>query len=335
MASFTADETFRHQKEPFDASVDAHGRDAIVQTLLTAVPDLKLYIRSSSRYEGLRSAYNKLITAQPLVICRPTNASQVSAIVRVAGEQKLSLGIRCGGHDVWGRGCIADSITIDMREMDSQTLADDKQTARIGGRVTSRNFVSFLDTHGVCTANGTAGNVGWTGWAIWGGYGPFNDYVGLGVDNIVAAKMVTATGEIVEADAELLWGIRGAGGNPGAIVETTIRVHPMPKILAGVIGYAWEEADKALLALQALLEKGVPDALCCQMGFMKTTWGVGMSLIYAWPDPDFEEGKKWLEVVRALGKVIVDTVSESESKKYTRTVFLNFPCPQHSSVRES
>ena len=311
MANFTADEKFCHDREPFDATVDAQGSEPVVQHLLATVPDLKLYTPSSPRYEALRGMYNKLITAQPLVICRPTNVSQIQVIVRIAAEHRTPLAVRCGGHDVWGRGCIANSVTIDMREMDSQLLAEDKQTVRIGGGVTSRNFVGFLDTHGLCTANGTAGNVGWTGWAIWGGYGPFNDYVGLGLDNIVAAKMVTASGELVDADSELLWGIRGAGGNLGVIVETTVRVHPMPKILAGFIVYAWPDAGDVLLKLQALLDIGVPDALCGQMGFKKTKWGVGMSLVYAWPDQDFEEGKKWLDVVRKLGKVTVDTVSES------------------------
>lgn len=328
MASLTADEAFRHEKEAFDASVDAQGPEPIIHTLLTAIPGLKLYTRLSPRYEALRGVFNKLIKAQPLVICRPTSVSQICAIVCVAGEQKVPLCVRCGGHDVWGRGCIADSITIDMREMDSQTLAEDKQTVRIGGGVTSRNFVGFLDTHGLCTANGTAGNVGWTGWAVWGGYGPFNDYVGLGLDNIVAAKMVTANGELVDADAELLWGIRGAGGNLGVIVETTVRVYPMANILAGFIVYAWEEADKVLLALQDLVDKGVPDALGGQMGLMKTKWGVGMSLIYAWPDPDLAEGKKWLEVVRGLGKVTVDTVTESTPRP-PKTLFCLFSLQFH------
>lgn len=312
--SCTADESFRNQKEDFDASVDVQGSEPIIQAILSAAPpDLKLYTRSSPRYESLRGIYNKLITAQPLVICRPNTIAQICAIVRVAGQHKVPLAVRCGGHDVWGRGCIADSITIDMREMDSQVLAQDEQTVSIGGGVSSRNFVGFLDAHGLCTANGTAGNVGWTGWAIWGGYGPLNSYVGLGVDNILGAKVVMANGELVDADEELLWGIRGAGGNLGVIVETTVRVYSMPKILAGVIGYAWEEAEKVLLGYQALLDKGVPHALCGQMGFVKTQRGIGMFLLYVWPDVDMEEGRKWLEIVRKLGTVVVDTVAESES----------------------
>jgi FAD/FMN-containing dehydrogenase len=201
-----------------------------------------------------------------------------------------------------------------MRELDHQTLSTDRQSIRFGGGVTSQNLVGFLDTHGLCTANGTAGNVGWTGWAVWGGYGPFNDYVGLGVDNILAATLVLADGSLVKAEpgSELLWGLRGAGGSFGVIVDVTVRVYPMPVILAGFIAYQWEESDKVLSGLQGMLDQGIPDTMCLQMGFMKTKWGVGMSLIFAWPDSEtLEEGQTWLKAVRELGTIQVDTVAES------------------------
>lgn len=140
-----------------------------------------------------------------------------------------------------------------------------------------------------------------------------NDYVGFGVDNIVAAKVVTANGDLVQADDELLWGIRGAGGNLGIIVETEVKVHPMPKILAGFIGYDWDQAEQVLLGLENLLDDGAPDSLCVQMGFMKSEWGTSMNLIFIWPSQDLNEGEFWLNKVRGLGSVVVDTVSESKN----------------------
>jgi hypothetical protein len=87
----------------------------------------------------------------------------------------------------------------------------------------------------------------------------------------------------------------------------------MPVILAGFIAYQWEESDKVLSGLQDMLDQGIPDAMCLQMGFMKTKWGVGMSLIFAWPDSEsLEEGRTWLEAVRKLGAIQVDTVAESK-----------------------
>ncbi|RJE18772.1 FAD binding domain protein [Aspergillus sclerotialis] len=312
--SFTAPNQYRHVPTPFHPDVDAQSPEPIIQTLLSLDSSLKLYARSSPQYASLRGVYNKLVTAEPLAICRPTTIEQVQLIVRTVSSTggKVPLGIRCGGHDVWGRGCIADSITIDMREMDAQTLANDHESVCIGGGVTSRNLVNFLDSHGLCTANGTAGNVGWTGWAVWGGYGPLNDFVGMGVDNILSAKVVLADGTLVEAGpgSELLWGVRGAGGTFGVIVEVTVKVYRMPTILAGFIVYKWEESMQMLLGLQELLDKGVPDALCLQMGFRKTKRGMGMSLIFTWADTEtIDEGRKWLDVMKQLAGVVVSTVS--------------------------
>lgn len=315
MVSFIAATPFRHDAITFDPAHDAQTSGSrIIEKLLAAVPDLKVYARTSPRYEALRGGYNKLITAKPLVICRPASVAQVQAIVKTATVLEIPIGVRCGGHDVFGRGCIADSITIDMRELDTQELAQDKKTVTAGGGITSKNLVGFLASHGLCTSNGFAGEVGWTSWASWGGYGPLGDYVGLGVDNIVGATIVTANGDVVEADGELLWALRGAGGNLGIIVETKIKTYPMTTIQAGFIVYPWDETSQVLQGLQKLLDAGVPDKLCIQAGFSKGDWGLGMALTYIWPESETIqiEGKEWLNKLKSLGTVVVDTIRESK-----------------------
>lgn len=78
--------------------------------------------------------------------------------------------------------------------------------------------------------------VGYVGWCTLGGYGPFSSLHGLGVDQIVGAKLVDPKGEIVDADAELLKGIRGGGGIFGAIVELTVKVYPLKEVRLSVPG---------------------------------------------------------------------------------------------------
>ncbi|KAK2616913.1 hypothetical protein QQS21_000001 [Conoideocrella luteorostrata] len=313
MASFTAYAEHRHKVIPFNLAQDANtGGNKLIKALIGNVLGLKLFTRTSPQFESLRAVYNLLVTAQPLVICRPQSIAQIQGIVKTVAGSGTQIAVRCGGHDVWGRGCVADSVLIDMREMDTQVLAEDKQSITVGGGTTSDNFVGFLDTHGLCTAQGTAGQVGWTGWAMSGGYGLFMDYIGLGVDNMVGAKVVTADGNVVQADEELLWGIRGAGGSLGIVVETQVKVYPLAKTIAGFIAYAWDDAEKVLLGLQALLDEGVPDAFCVQMGWMKSEWGLSMTLLFFWPDPDVEEGWKWMNKAASLGTVVVNTTKESK-----------------------
>ncbi|GKU22902.1 unnamed protein product [Fusarium langsethiae] len=324
MSSFAA-APYRHVMMPFSAEQDAqtHGNSALAK-LTDAIPDIKIYTRSSPHFETLRGVYNKLITAQPLAICRPTSVAQVQAIVKAVSGLGVPLRVRGGGHDVFGRGCIADSVTIDMRELDTQELSQDKKTVRVGGGITSKNVVGFLGLHNLCTSNGFAGEAGWTSWASWGGYGPLGDYVGLGVDNIVGAKIVTASGDLVHADgeSELLWALRGGGGNFGVIAETNVRVYPMSTIQAGFIVYPWPETADVLLRLQALLDSGVPDKLCLQAGFRKGEWGLGMAVTYIWPEAETigPESEKWLQKLKDLGTCIVDTVQETTFEAFQRSI---------------
>lgn len=72
--------------------------------------------------------------------------------------------------------------------------------------------------------------VGYTGWATLGGYGPFAANFGLGVDQIVGARVVNGNGELIDADQDMLKGIRGGGGNLGVVVQLTIKVYPLQKV---------------------------------------------------------------------------------------------------------
>ena len=78
--------------------------------------------------------------------------------------------------------------------------------------------------------SGTIASVGYTGWATLGGYGPLTSHYGMGVDQIIGAKVVNANGRIWDADEEMLVGIRGGGGSLGIIVELTIKVYPISTV---------------------------------------------------------------------------------------------------------
>jgi hypothetical protein len=109
-------------------------------------------------------------------------------------------------------------------------VSADKKTARIGGGILFRNLLEGLGNHGLITPVGTIGTVGYVGWATLGGYGPYSASYGLGLDQIVGAKVVNADGRLVDADARMLKGIRGSGGNYGVIVELTIKVYPVQEV---------------------------------------------------------------------------------------------------------
>lgn len=113
---------FRNLRAPFDPIVDCAAGSEIVQCLRHLDSALKVYSPSSPNYEALRSVYNKQITARPQAICRPTTVAQVQAIVRASTELGVPLAVRAIGHAFFGQSCVADSVMLDMREMDSLTL---------------------------------------------------------------------------------------------------------------------------------------------------------------------------------------------------------------------
>jgi FAD/FMN-containing dehydrogenase len=144
--------------------------------------------------------------------------------------------IRTGGNDFYGRFVVDGGLMIDMRELKSIEVAEDKMTATIGGGTIMKDLVEKLADEGLIAPSGNAWTVGYVGWATQGGYGPLTNPLGMGFEGIVGAEVVNAEGEVVQASDEMLEGIRGMGGNLGVITSLTIKVYPNRDVGAPMIG---------------------------------------------------------------------------------------------------
>jgi FAD/FMN-containing dehydrogenase len=109
-------------------------------------------------------------------------------------------------------------------------IDETRRSARIGGGVLNGTIAAELSKEGLATAVGAIPFIGYAGWSSYGGCGPFSANYGLGLDNIIGARVVNWKGEIVEANQEMLKGVRGAGGFIGVLVELTIKVSPLKKV---------------------------------------------------------------------------------------------------------
>ena len=165
---------------------------------------------------------------KPFAMAIPKDAQQVAGIVRWSTSSGASFTVQTGGNDFFGRYVEDDSLIIDMREIKSISIATDRKTATIGGGTISKDLILQLEEAGLVAALGNVWTVGYVGWATLGGYGPLTNLLGLGVEGIVGAELVTATGEVVQATDDILEGIRGMGGNLGVITSLTIKVHESP-----------------------------------------------------------------------------------------------------------
>lgn len=131
---------------------------------------------------------------------------------------------------MFGRTQVEDAVTIDIRGINHVEVNKSSHIARVGGGVITMNLLRELQKHEVTTPHPVTPSVGYTGWATHGGYGLLSSHYGLGVDQIVGARVVDAQGNIRDADEDMLTAIRGGGGAVALIYELIIKVYPSMKV---------------------------------------------------------------------------------------------------------
>src|SRR5204863_283225 len=217
-------------------------------------------------YDPARLTFNGMIDRRPELIARPLDLDDVVSAVSVAGEMGLPIAVRGGGHSVAGH-CIGEGgLVVDLRLLRSVTVDPEARTATCGGGSLWEDLDPACLRHGLATPGGTFGDTGVGGLTLGGGLGHLMGLHGLTLDNLIAATVVTAAGEVVHAgereNADLFWALRGGGGNFGAVVDFTFRLHPVSRLLGGLLLYGLGDAGPVVAAWRELMA-GAPDNLAC------------------------------------------------------------------------
>ncbi|GAA3658725.1 LLM class flavin-dependent oxidoreductase [Microbacterium marinilacus] len=186
------------------------------------------------RYADLR--HNYLRSGRPGLVLMPSTPAEVAEALGYARAQDVPLGVRSGGHGVSGRSTNDGGVVIDLRRLSTiEPLEGPGDRIRIGAGATWGDVAQALTPLGLAISSGDYGGVGVGGLATTGGIGLLGRRFGLTIDHVVAADVVTADGRLVRASAadnpDLLWGLRGAGGNLGVV--TSVEIEAMP--LRGVV----------------------------------------------------------------------------------------------------
>jgi FAD/FMN-containing dehydrogenase len=217
-----------------------------------------------------------------------------------------------------------------MRGFNSITVSPDRTSVRVGGGVLAGTLQDVLHSHCLFTPTGQSKSVGYISWACGGGYGFYVGKYGFGVDQILGARVIVASGTIVDTDddPELLWALRGAGaGSFGIVVELRVKVYPEPQILAGYLAYPLSEATAVLNSLELASEGEQPDAFSGDMivvhpGMLEIPLSQP-ALVFLWcwttEDGDMTAANLYLEKSTKFGTVLVNTVEKSGL----------FPIPSH------
>ena len=173
-----------------------------------------------AEYESARRTV--LASGSPAHVLRPKNVGDVQAGVRFAARAGHLLSVRGGGHGYAGFGTNDGGLVIDLSRLANVEIIDkERHLVRIGGGATWGQVAAALAPHDLAISSGDTKSVGVGGLILTGGIGWKVRKYGLALDNVAAAEVVTANGQVVHASAqenpELFWAIRGGGGNFGIV----------------------------------------------------------------------------------------------------------------------
>jgi FAD/FMN-containing dehydrogenase len=213
-------------------------------------------VEGDREYERARLCFNLLIDRRPTAIARCVDASDVAAALAFGQARGLEIAVRGGGHNPAGHCAVDDGLVIDLSRMRDVRVDAENRIAYSEGGATWLDFDTATQAHGLVTPGGVVGTTGVTGLTLGGGIGHLTAQYGLTCDNLIAAELVTPDGEIVRAsedqDPELLWGLRGGGGNFGVVAQAEFRLHPLERVVGGRLEYQGEGVSEALRLFREL-----------------------------------------------------------------------------------
>ena len=310
-------QTFRSsQQVPSIPAVTLAGDETAIES--AAVRELgeslqgALMLRGDPGYDGSRAVWNSQQDRYPALIVRAANAQDVSNAVTFARERELLTSVKGGGHSWPGRSVADGALMIDLGSLSGVSVDVAGRRARTGGGALLYNLDFATQRHGLATTAGVVSHTGVGGLTLGGGYGRLNRKFGLTIDNLLSAEIVTADGRVrrvsAEEDRDLLWGIRGGGGNFGVVTEFEFQLHEAgPVMLGGDILWPIEQA-RELLEFYAEYSMGLSDEMYVGPALMTAPDGtglVGMDICYC---GDVASGERELAPLRQFGNPVMDGV---------------------------
>jgi hypothetical protein len=282
-----------------------------------AIEDFKKRLRGSllapadQDYDAARRVWNGMIDKRPALIARCSATDDVVACIEFARAENVPISVRGGGHSFAGKAVCDGGLMIDLSSMKFVKIDASQRMARAQTGLKLGEFDRETQKHGLVTPLGVATTTGISGLTLGGGYGWLVGKYGLACDNVTWIEVVTADGKIrecsAEQNAELFWGMRGAGANYGIATQIEYRLHPVATVFGGPLIHP---LTPETMRFYAEFSSGIPDDL--------TTFGAAMRLpdgTPAWATVvcycgSSKDGDKLLQPLRRFAPPIVDMIEE-------------------------
>ncbi|HET9782899.1 MAG TPA: FAD-dependent oxidoreductase, partial [Candidatus Dormibacteraeota bacterium] len=238
-------------------------------------------------YDDARRVFNGLIDRRPAVIARCRTAADVAVAITYARDLDSPLAVRGGGHNVAGSAVCDGGVVIDLSTLRDVRVDAKRHLAVVQPGATWHDFDQRSQAHWLACTGGLISSTGVAGFTLGGGIGWLVRKLGLACDSLTAAEVVTASGAVVRAadeeNQDLMWGLRGGGGNFGVVTSFEFKLHPLTSVTGGLVVHP---RDRALNVLRYFRDfaASAPDELTLVAALMTAPNGhpaVGIGACFA------------------------------------------------------
>jgi FAD/FMN-containing dehydrogenase len=282
-----------------------------------AIGDLKqrldgaLLAPADADYDTARKVWNGMIDKRPALIARCTGTADVVACVNFARDHDVPISVRGGGHNFAGKAVCDGGLMIDLSPMKGINVDPTRRNARAQTGLKLGEFDRATQKFGLATPLGVATTTGIGGLTLGGGYGWLAGKYGLACDNVTWIEIVTADGKILECSAEqnadLFWGLRGAGANLGVATQIEYRLHPVNTVYGGPL---FHPLSAEAMRFYDEFSNNVPDELTT-LGAATTGPGgkpAFVTTVCYCGSP--EEGENLIKPLRSFAPPMVDMIQQ-------------------------
>lgn len=303
----------------------------------------ELVVAGDAGYETARRVWNGMVDRRPALIARCLGEGDVGLALQAAREQGLAVAVRGGGHNVAGNGVCDGGVVIDLSAQKAIDIDPEKRIARVGPGVLLGELDRATQVHGLATPTGNVSMTGVAGLTLGGGLGWIARRYGPACDNLLAAEVVTADGERVRASAEenpdLLWGLRGGGGNFGVVTSFEYQLHPVgPQVLAGGVLHAFAGAPELFRFLREFVAEA-PDELSVTASTFRASaampvapemHGELVTVLAVCFVGDLTAGEAALRPLRSFGRPLLDGITPMSYAALQSGSDASYPSGQHN-----
>jgi len=227
---------------------------------MNALADV-LFNPGDEDYNRCCFGWNTRIIHRPDYVVTALTGDHVEKAMQFAAERNLTIRVQATGH-----GALASAeggMLIDTSGLTGVEIDPRRRSATIGAGVRWQEVLDAAQPHGLAGLAGSSGTVGVVGYALGGGAGWLARRYGLCSDAIEAAEITTSDGNrrwvSAGSEPELLWALRGGGGNFGVVSALRLQLVPISTVYAGAIYWPMERAREVLSAYRDWVAVAPPD----------------------------------------------------------------------------